>query len=106
MHAAVLVLLMVFLAGPWVFAGGSKEEPAPPEGPLEGEVIAVRTLSDGALELTVEQANGARVHVEVPSRMAETLTIQKGDHIVAEERSAARDGERVRVRTLQIQRGQ
>ncbi len=97
---------MLFLGGACVSAGGSKEEKTAPEGPLSGEVVAVRMLSDGATELTVEQTDGSRVYVEVPARLAETIRFQEGDRIVAEDRRAAREGERVRVQTLQIERGQ
>jgi translation initiation factor IF-1 len=105
-RAAAFILLISLAAASCASAGGSRERGGePPAGPLRGEVIAVRTLSDGAAELTVRQPDGSEVYVEVPERLASSIRIQEGDRIVVEEHRMARDGERLRVQTLQIERG-
>jgi translation initiation factor IF-1 len=103
----LFVVLIAAVAASCASAGGSRERRGePPAGPLRGEVIAVRTLADGAAELTVRQPDGSEVYVEVPARLASSIRIQEGDQITVEDRSMARDGERLRVQTLQIERGQ
>lgn len=103
----LFVLLITAVAASCASAGGSRERGGaePAQGPLRGEVIEVRTLSDGAAELTVRQPDDSEVYVEVPARLARTIRPQEGDRIVVEDRRMARDGERLRVQTLQIERG-
>ena len=103
----LLVLLIAAAAASCASAGGSRERGGAetPAGPLRGEVTAVRTLSDGAAELTVRQPDDSEVYVEVPARLARSIRIQEGDRILVEDRRMARDGERLRVQTLQIERG-
>ena len=103
----LFVLLITAVAASCASAGGSRERGAAEsaQGPLRGEVTAVRTLSDGAAELTVRQPDDSEVYLEVPARLARSIRIQEGDRIVVEDRRMARDGERLRVQTLQIERG-
>jgi translation initiation factor IF-1 len=65
----------------------------------------VQTASGGDAELTVRQPNGSEVYVIIPARLASSIRPQTGDRIVVEEERMARDGERLRVRTIQIERG-
>jgi translation initiation factor IF-1 len=100
--AVILTLIAVSCAS----AAGTRERGEdPPDGPLRGEVIAVRTASGGDAELTVRQPNGSEVYVIIPERLASSIRPRKGDRVVVEERRMARDGERLRVRTIQIERG-
>jgi translation initiation factor IF-1 len=103
----VLILFIAAVAASCASAGGSRERGGAetPAGPLRGEVTAVRTLSDGAAELTVRQPDDSEVYVEIPARLARSIRIQEGDRILVEDRRMARDGERLRVQTLQIERG-
>lgn len=106
LRAAAFTLIIALLAASCATAGGSRERgEAPPDGPLRGEVIAVRTVSGGDAELTVRQPNGSEVYLVIPARLASSIRPQTGDRIVVEERGMARNGERLRVRTLQIDRG-
>jgi len=75
-------------------------------GTLRGEIVDVATLSDGRGLLTVRRENGSEVEVELTERLASTLRIQVGDSIVVEDRHMERDGERLSVRNLEIERGQ
>ncbi|MFW5994550.1 MAG: hypothetical protein ACOCRN_00420 [Spirochaetia bacterium] len=75
-------------------------------GTLRGEVIDIATLSDGRGLLTVLQENDSEVEIELSERLASTLRIQVGDSIVVEDRHMERDGERLSVRNLEIERGQ
>jgi hypothetical protein len=45
------------------------------------------------------------VFVEVPERLAASLRLQIGDVITSEEHRETRDGERVRVQRLNVERG-
>ena len=103
----LFVLLITAVAASCASAGGSRERDGaePAQGPLRGEVTAVRALSDGAAELTVRQPDDSEVYVEVPARLARSIRVQEGDRILVEDRRMARDGERLRVQTLQIERG-
>ncbi|MFP4565096.1 MAG: hypothetical protein ACLFNX_01250 [Spirochaetaceae bacterium] len=105
---ALFIVFVAVVAASCASAGGSRERGGAerPAGPLRGEVTAVRTLSDGTAELTVLQTDGSEVYVEVPARLARSIRVQEGDRIVVEDRRMARDGERLRVQTLRIERGQ
>ncbi len=92
-------------------AGGARERDDAADGvrqratgPLSGEVVAVATLADGALELTVRQPDGATVYVEIPAALARSLRILEGDLVRTTEHEMARDGERLRVQTITIDR--
>ncbi|MFP4011391.1 MAG: hypothetical protein ACLFUM_06790 [Spirochaetaceae bacterium] len=106
LRVAALSLIVAVVATSCAFALGARErgEPAA-EGPLRGDVVAVRTVSGGEVELTVRQSDGSTVYIVVPRRLASSIRPQEGDRIIAEEQEMARDGERLRVQRLQIERG-
>lgn len=108
----VVVTVAMLLTGVEpVFAGGSRERESAGEetpqratGPLSGEVVGVTTLADGTLEVTVRQPDDATVYVEIPAALARSLRILEGDLIRTTEHEMARDGERLRVQTVTIDR--
>lgn len=107
LRGAGLVVMIGLLAAATAAGWGSRErDEEPAASAVRGEVVAVETLSDGAAELTVRRDDGSEVYVEVPEQLASSIRIQEGDRIEVDEQQTARDGERLRVQTLQIERGQ
>ena len=107
----VILAGMLLGAADHVSAGGAREReitadqtPQRATGPLSGEVVTVTTLDDGTLELTVRQPDGATVYVEIPAPLARSFRVLNGDLIRTTEHEMARDGERLRVQTVTIDR--
>ena len=100
----VILAGMLLGAADHVSAGGAREReitadqtPQRATGPLSGEVVTVTTLDDGTLELTT-------VYVEIPAPLARSFRVLNGDLIRTTEHEMARDGERLRVQTVTIDR--
>lgn len=105
------VLMVGLVVAPASWAGGSREKDREPEpaveratGPLAGEVVGVQTLEDGSLVVTVRQPDRAEVDLQIPAALARSLRVLEGDQVRSTEHQMARDGERLRVQTLDIQR--
>ena len=105
----VLGMLLISAVTACASAGGSREQtPAEPPitpGPVSGTIVAIDTTDTGDQLVTVERADGSRVFVEVPERLARSLRLQIGDVISSEEHRETRDGERIRVQRLNVKRG-
>ena len=105
----VLGMLLMSAVTACASAGGSREqppaEPAETSGPVTGSIVALDTTDTGDQLVTVERADGSRVFVEVPERLASSLRLQIGDVITSEEHRETRDGERIRVQRLNVERG-
>ncbi|MDA3949364.1 MAG: hypothetical protein PF508_09060 [Spirochaeta sp.] len=108
-RAVVLAIFLIGAVTACASAGGSREktpaEPPTTPGPVTGTIVALDSTDAGDQLVTVERADGSRVFVEVPERLAASLRLQIGDVITSEEHRETRDGERVRVQRLNVERG-